>query len=476
MRRFSPTFLCSCLFVVVSSLPICGAAQETPPTGLSQVAEQLKALQEMVRGLQETVAGQQSQIDVLKNENEQLRGQMAPAAPVPAPSPAAAAAPTAGGAKGALSILPEIGAFVDITETLSQRQDDEEGNDRLSVRELELILGGDVDPFTRFDATVTFSDFEEAAIEEAYITYLGLPYELVVKGGRLRPKIGKASALHRDQLDTADEPLVVERYLGLEGFAKTGVEISRFLPQFADPLTQELTLGLLEGGAGEDGQMFGETRRRPTVYAHLKNYWEPSDVTNLELGATWLRGSADPDARDEVNALGLDLTLTHFFTPVNRLKWQSELYYQDRRETGALNRGVALTNLNTFVGDVGRFIGNAHALAGGEAPELALPDTLAAAFTRYAENPWGFYSLIDYRLSPRFGTGLRYDYVEPVTYLRWRGDDADQALSAYLTFYQSEFARLRLQYQHVDSGQGADDNRVYLQAGFAAGTHKHQLK
>jgi hypothetical protein len=97
--------------------------------------------------------------------------------------------------------------------------------------------------------------------------------------------------------------------------------------------------------------------------------------------------------------------------------------------------------------------------------------------TNFHDNPWGFYTLLDYRLSPRIGMGGRLDYVEPVD-IDPAGlvRHADTAWSGYLTFYQSEFARFRLQYRRKNFAAGGDDNTVFLQGTVAIGVHKHQLQ
>jgi hypothetical protein len=238
----------------------------------------------------------------------------------------------------------------------------------------------------------------------------------------MRPRVGKESAIHRDQLDTVDMPLVIQRYLGVEGLFRTGVEFSRLMPQFAAPLTQELVVGMMEGGVGEDGTMFGEARRHPMLYTHVKNAFDISPETNLEVGGTFLIGSSDEDTYD-VKAGGADLTLVHYFTPVRKLKWQSEVYAQWRGDSAA------------------------------------------------NDTPLGFYSLVDMRLSQRWGVGARYDWVELVDQ-----DATEQAYSVYGTFYQSEFARWRLQYQLADLAESGFENRLFLQGTFVVGSHIHKLQ
>ncbi|MCH8205342.1 MAG: hypothetical protein IID09_09265, partial [Candidatus Hydrogenedentes bacterium] len=203
---------------------------------VQSLTQQVDAMARLLENLQSVVKGQQERIQALENENTALIGETkppvveAPARPIP-PEPARATTAS----RISQTLNPDIGLVVDLVGFLSESRGDEEGNDKFSVRELELVIGHEIDPYTRFDSTITFSDTEDVEIEEAYVTFGSLPWQLNLRAGRMRPNIGKASALHRDQLDTVDEPLVVQRYLGAEGLFRTGVEISRFFPQFFDP-------------------------------------------------------------------------------------------------------------------------------------------------------------------------------------------------------------------------------------------------
>jgi len=354
-------------------------------------------------------------------------------------------------AKGSSALNPEIGLIGDIVVKSTQGDEDAEGNDKISVREIELIIGHAVDPFCRFDATITLSDFEDVGIEEAYITHWGLPWEWHVRLGRIRPKVGKATALHRDQLDTADYPLVVQEYLGVEGFSRTGAEFSRLF-EGTDALTHELAIGGLEGGNAEGGTVFGESRRRPTAYVHLKNFMDVSDRSSLEIGAAWITGSSNVEDEFNVDVMAVDLTWIHHLDAQRRLKLQAEWMQQDRSEPAVES-------------DHGH--GDDADEHGGHDEETDEPEL-------FRMRPSGFYALADMRLSERWGLGLRYDEVEPVN-IEGSGDTETAAL-VYLTFYQSEFARWRLQVQDVDTAEGETDTRVWLQATISIGVHKHALQ
>lgn len=392
------------------------SAESISPDSLQSVLQELKAMKSTLHELTATVKEQKSRIDLLEGENSRLRTSMTVTTNQKSTK-----------ISGLAAMNPEIGLVADVLANSSRSSEDEEGNDRISLRELELIFGHDIDPYSRFDSTITFSDFESPGIEEAYITHWGLPWETKARLGRFRPKIGKASSVHRDQLDTADQPLVIQSYLGVEGLSKSGLELSNFIPFPWETSTHQLSLGVLEGGAGEEGALFGESLRRLSYYAHLSNFWEVGNSNNFELGTTYLLGSSDEDAKNEVNAIGLDATYIHHFGPINKLKWQNEAFFQHRSESED-------------------------------------------------SNPWGAYSLLDYRLSERFGIGARFDYVQPIDLEAESPRDSDKAYNAYVTFYQSEFARWRAQYQHVRFASGGEDDRALLQGTFAIGVHKHQLQ
>lgn len=408
---------CLCCFVPRGAQAAELAALEMRVGELSQAVHELKLL----------VESQQREIVALKSTRE-----IPPAAyPVSAPSSRQL--------QGRWN--PDIGVVADTVLTLDSPKEDEEGADRLSVRELELVFGSAVDPYSRFDATLAISDFEEMGLEEAYLTHFGLPWDIKARVGRFKPKVGKAIPIHRDSLETVDEPLVIQRYFGLEGYNKTGADVSKIL-DFPWAVVHEMSFGVLEGGNGEDGALFGETRRRPTIYSHLKNYVDITDSTGLEVGLSHLAGSRDEDANFEVQVLGADGTLIHHLNANQSLKLQSEAFLVNRQES---------------------FI-EVEAEDGGPTDQ------------DIDGNVFGTYFLADFRITLQWAAGFRYDYAELIDNPLENPDKAEVGYTGYLTFYQSEFARWRVQFTHVDLPVDDDDNRVLVQGTFAIGEHKHKLQ
>ena len=409
----------------------CLISKPTHAVEMGSLESQVRELSQIVNDLKLTVENQQREIAVLKGRT-------------PQPSTTSPESGSSGSRALQGRWNPDIGAVADTVLKLDSPKEDAEGADRISVRELELVFGSAVDPYSRLDATVSFSDFEDAGLEEAYYTHYGLPWGITARLGRFKPNIGKALPVHRDSLDTVDEPLVIQRYFGLEGYNKSGADIKKTL-DLPWASTHQVSLGILEGGNGEDGTLFGETRRHPTIYSHLRNYWDLSDVTGLEIGASYLTGSRDDDSTFEVNVIGFDGTLIYRYADQRHFKLQTEAFHVNRSES--------------FV-------------------ETVDEGTGAVFFNDVDDNRnlWGGYILADLRFHPQWATGFRFDHVQLVDDAIDNPNSADVGYTGYLTFYQSEFARWRAQFMHLDLADGQDDNQVMIQGTFAIGEHKHKLQ
>jgi hypothetical protein len=372
--------------------------------------------------------------------------------------------------------VPDIGVVADTVAAITESGTATEADDRLSLRHLELVMEHDVDPYSRLAATVAFSDVDEheVELEEAYLSHWGLPGGTNLRLGRMYPRIGISASQHLDVLQTADQPLVVQSLFGEDGYFRTGAELSNFLPLPWDSVAHEVIVGVMEGGTPHDGELFGESRTKPTLFARLKNGWDASDSSSLELGTTFLSGSADDDSAFEARAVSLDLKLAQRFAEYNRLTLQSELYIQDRSASALEHDHAHGTELHGAFKDEEEHDEGHEEDHGDEHEEDGQEHPSDDPGLLFRDNPVGWYALLDYRFAQRWGIGGRYDYVQPVNI-----EDSEhsniQALSGYLTFFQSEFARFRAQYQFVRDEFGEDDNRVFLQGTFAIGAHKHAI-
>jgi hypothetical protein len=324
----------------------------------------------------------------------------------------------------------------------------ESDRSRLSPRAAGLHLQHVLDPFSSFKASFHISPDHHFGVEEVYVNWFGLARGLSLSVGRFRQSFGVLNRWHEHDLDQAEYPSALRFVLGDEGLVGNGVSLRWLMPRlWAD--ANELILEVVDG----DNELLfsGKHFSRPSTLLHLKNYFDLSPDTYLELGLTGMlgynnkRGFLTDDARlaDEpwrhTLAAGADLTLS--WVPRERAKyrsftWRSELCLADRQ--------------------------------------------LAPGGPERTRRSWGFYSYVQPQLSARWFCGLRADFALPTE----RGDsDLAWDIVPYVTFWQSEFVYLRFEYQHgrsipylaPDGSLGRrTDNRLLLQIDFAAGPHKHE--
>ena len=410
----------------------------------------LKALQESMQELQGTVKSLQAtlleQNEVIKNQSIRIASlEKDKPAPKTIPAPKPEKAPTLVGL--AQGINPEIGVTGTVQAHLTEDSADEEGKDTIALKELELGFAQYVDPYSRLDAILTFNDALESqnvAIEEAYYSHWGLPLGFRGQIGKFRAKIGKQNLQHLHALANADYAEVIKDFFGEDGLSSSGARLVHDIPNPWD-IPVEITGEVLRGN---NGRSFSGVSRRPIFNAHAKTFFETSENTNLELGWTTLFGDENPaqfsgfndngdvvtrrvsDGRNKygVKVYGADATFNWLLPENKSLRFQNEVYFQ--------NRGKLV-----FIND----------------------------------NPWGFYSLLDYRFSSKFSVGIRFDLVEPLgggAHVRTTG------ISPYFTFWQSEFANFKIQYTHRDPADpnAQSDDAVFLTANFLIGSHKHPVQ
>ncbi|MBI4970870.1 MAG: hypothetical protein HZC17_03415 [Candidatus Omnitrophica bacterium] len=413
---------------------------------LIKMQTSVEKLRATVDNQNEVIRSQQSQIISLEDKFERKIGQIATGAEAARkPQPVKSSPGFFGLSQG---FNPDIGVVGVVQGNVSRNNtNDVDGNDTIVMKELELNFGSYVDPYSRFDATLSFNDALEdqnVDIEEAYYTRWDLPLGFTAKAGKFRAKIGKQNLLHLEQLETVDYPLVIRDFFSEEGLSSSGIRLTN---QISNPwdLPLEISGELLRGN---NGSSFSGISRRPIFDTHLKTFFELGDSMNLELGGTAMFGdeniprslidstgaeifvqSPKGGGRYGVHVLGWDATLIRHLSEGRTLKFQSEWYLEDRTKLVVAN-----------------------------------------------STPWGFYTLVDYRMSPLWSVGCRLDVVDPLeTFDRGR---PSLAISPYVTLWESEFASFILQYTHSDPGIPGErtDDAVYLKANITIGVDKHPVQ
>jgi hypothetical protein len=330
-----------------------------------------------------------------------------------------------------------------------------------NARNIELALDGAVDPYFEGFANIVFkldsNNETSVEAEEVFGQTTSLPYGLQAKGGQFFSPFGRLNPTHPHTWDFADAPLVNGLMLGPDGLRGVGAQIAWVIPV---PFYAQALVAVQngEGGTaysfrnpGEDGTFYGrQTIDRQTdglsdmaIAPHLEASFDLSPTQTILGGVSAAFGPNDTGENDRTQIYGVDLF--YKWKPANAeggwpfVKWQSEAMFR-RYEAG-------------------------H----------GLDDSFPVAETFH---DWGAYSQVVWGFHKGWAAGLRGDYVhmessditdDPQRQSRYR-------LSTDLTWYPSEFSKLRLQYNHdmlksTDFEPNRDEDSVFLMYEFSLGAH-----
>jgi len=320
-----------------------------------------------------------------------------------------------------------------------------------TVQNLETVFEGAVDPYFKGQANIVFQIDKDGEsfleVEEAYLTSMSLPLNLQVKAGTFFTEFGRLNQFHPHTWDFADQPLVNGRFLGPDGMRNPGVRLSWLAP--TDNYTE--LFFTVQDSQGETAFSFRDQEEkfgRDPVETHVRNMGDmlyvPRIATSFDLTdeQTILLGAS---AAFGPNSTGTD---------ENTLIYGLDMFWKWKSKYAA--GGFPFITWQTEV--MGR------RFEAGADINAELPDEVM--------NNWGSYSQIAWGFKKRWIAGFRGDYVDgekyakdPLSYERWR-------LSPNLTFYPSEFSKIRLQYNYDDIlGNDTTEHSVFLQFEFLLGSH-----
>lgn len=365
-----------------------------------------------------------------------------PAAPAPAPSPPASSSPLRL-IDISLDILGAVGGSSAPEAELRQLEagGHDPKNQGFTLQNVELTLAGVVDPYLRGDSHIVFAIDEEGEtiveVEEAYLSTLDLPFHLELRAGQFFTAFGRINPTHPHSWDFVDQPVVNSRFMGPDGLRSPGAQLAWLTPL---PFFAELALSV-QNARGETLPSFlgvagdsvaGRTLLEREVngpedllyLARVRTSFDPLDTLTLLLGASALFGPNASGDETSTRIYGADLTLRWRPLESDRgwpfVAWQSEAMYRNY-EAGAIT-------------------GEDAALA----PETSLGDL-------------GFYSQLLWGFARPFVVGARYDLAQGEEHAVALAEydsasdalrDERQRLSFVLSYYPSEFSKVRLQYNY----------------------------
>src|SRR5436305_6455489 len=330
-----------------------------------------------------------------------------------------------------------------------------------NARNIELAFDGAVDPYFEGFANIVFklnNDNEtEVEVEEAFLQTTSLPFNLQLKAGQFFAAFGRINPTHPHTWDFADDPLVHGRLLGPDGLRGVDAQISWTLPL---PWYSQLIFAVQNGrggtgysfrNPGDNGIFFGRMTTDRELRGLQDLVWIPRWENSVDLsptqvvlaGVSGAFGSNETGANARTQIYGADLFYkwksAHAEGGFPFVKWQSEFMYRRFEAGRGMNESFPVAE--TF-------------------------------------RDWGMYSQVLWGFRKGWVAGIRGDYLH-MQDSRFTDDPDRQSrsrVSANLTWYPTEFSKLRLQYNHdfLESNFFLSDRQVdsvFLQFEFILGAH-----
>ena len=327
-------------------------------------------------------------------------------------------------------------------------EEGERGNEGLSIDESELNFSTNIDDkfYGSLTAAIVREEGEDKVeLEEAYVQTLpnaGLPDGARLKFGRAFWTFGYLNEQHAHADDFADRPLPYRAYLN-KGFNDDGVELSYVLPT-----EQYFEIG---GGAfrGDDFPSGNSVTGLGGASIFARTGGDLGDNQSWRIGAYAMYSDANARATEEG-----EITFNG----------NSYLYAADFRYTYAPTGNAKAQELILQAEIFQRDEHGTYNVGGGP---VALDDTSV-----------GYYAQAVYKFSPSIRAGVRFSQLDPVetpagligTDLDSRGHDP-RTFSVMADWTNSEFGRIRLQYNHEDLNDVATDKQVIFQYVMSLGAH-----
>ncbi len=305
-------------------------------------------------------------------------------------------------------------------------------DDRFWFRGAELDFRGSVDAYV--DAVLLLGIHQESNgefgthIEEGYgilkqIPILeAAPLGMKLKIGRYRAPLGSMNKLHQHDWPWTTAPLAVSTYLGSEGgtffesgFAMEGLGLMMQLPSFE--------------GTSLDFELHAARPGKIAITEEVEDPSNPAGVGKLNFFTELGEGN------------DLSIGLSGYFEELGNRVVVADFLYR-WRPTGKFQSLV--------FGGEWHFVN--RNIPGEE-----------------ETSPNGGFLYLQYQLNWNVYLGARWDHIQGLE----EEDEETDVYSAYVSYYTTEFFRMRLGYEHRSSDHEEDDglNSVFMEFNFVFGSH-----
>jgi hypothetical protein len=327
----------------------------------------------------------------------------------------------------------------------------------LSLGETEVTASANIDNMFAGSVTAALADHDgetEVHLEEAYIQSIGLPYGLSVKAGRMLASLGYMNEKHRHEDDFVDRSLPYRVFLD-NSFNDDGIQVSAVLPT---EFYSEIGAGLWRGDDHPGAEAQGSKPGAYSGFARIGG--DIGDNQSWRLGTSYLHTEAAGGGR-ETGEHGAEQVFIG----------DNDIFIADAKYSIAPT-GNAKESEVTVQGEY--FIRRES----GTYDDTAIP----TGPVDYKDAQSGWYLQTVYKFLPQWRVGYRYTGLNAPDVpagLVGTSLDADghnpNINSVMLDYSNSEFSRVRLQYNHDRSGRETDNQYLvqYIMSLGAHGAHKY---
>lgn len=346
-----------------------------------------------------------------------------------------------------------------------------------NLGESELVMSAVVDPYFDGKLTLTVGSDGGTELEEAWLQTRLLPAGLKLKMGKFLSGIGYTNSQHPHTWDFADQNLATQGILGDHGLMDSGVQLS-WLP----PTPFYLQIGA-EALQGKDQERFGTLIEN----ADAADFTTLADPMPEHRGGPRLTTAFIKVAPDLGDAHALQLGLSY----AKARQFQQLIDEDDTPQSTdefALDGDQTLSAADlVYKFDSAGEYGSGDLKVAAEYLRLRKSMTVSAADAtapltagdRVDGTQDGYYLQATYGIAPRWQLGFRHDVNGSRNELVEAGSrigfEASSRRSAALTFFPSEFSRLRLQVAQGDiydeAGVKTALRQVFLQYTHSLGPH-----
>jgi hypothetical protein len=350
------------------------------------------------------------------------------------------------------ALNPEISVNADVMAHLNP---DDTDADNFIPREVEISLISALDPYSRAAIFVSRhgpgaevvpfggeahghagEEGEEAhgdsfSVEEGYVEWVGLPGGVGFKLGKFQQQLSTLNRWHSHALPFQSRSLPHLAFVGEEALSQTGAALAWLAPIAGGGYgTYELSFEVTRS----DNELLWGAASSPTYLGHVNAFWQVGPSVDFELRGSAMSGHFLDDEGS-----------------FDRRLYSTEVAFNWIPPARARQRGL------TVRAGLMRLSGlEEHQEAGDPASD--------------ADAVSGFWSMAEVRVGESWLVGGRLDRatnpLEPEV-RQW-------LVAPTLTWWQSEFVRLRAEYDFLSGVEGGDGSGMFiLQVTFAMGPHKH---